>query len=153
MEALRIACNSMKAAEKVLASQGYILRWKVTVESSTGFLRETEDAGQVQKIIPESKTSTVQPQDAVQTSKHKQATEEIQPVTALSLTDAVSYLGMTKAGIYDLIKRNRIPVHGEMGKRWFLTEELDQYLESRKRPATIRNTRPMPVKQAKGARG
>jgi len=148
MEALRIALNSMKAAEKVLASQGYILRWKITVESSTGFLRGIEDTPeeddgqpvlkpeQVQETISESKPSTAQPQEATQTSKHrpKQAAEGIRPVTALCLTDAAAYLGMSIAGVYDRIKSGRIPAHGgKIGNRWFLTEELDQYLESRKR--------------------
>ena len=76
-----------------------------------------------------------QPQEEAQpaTQKLEETVEELRPVTALDARAAASYLGMSDAGLYDRIKCGRIPVHGKPGNRWFLTKELDQYLESRKR--------------------
>jgi len=149
MEALRIALNSMKAAEKILASQGYILRWQVTIETDRG-LKETGDTPA--EIAGQTGLNPEQPQKPAEQRSEK-AEENGRPVTALCTTDAVHYLGITIAGLYDRIKSGRIPAHGKPGNRWFLTEELDQYLESRKRPAVIRSLRQGPDKKAKGARG
>jgi predicted DNA-binding transcriptional regulator AlpA len=75
-----------------------------------------------------------QPQEEAQPAEQKpeDTVEEVRPVTALDTTLAADYLGMSYNGLYDLVKRKRIPAHGKVGARWFLTEELDQYLESKK---------------------
>jgi len=68
--------------------------------------------------------------------KPEEAVEEEQPVTALDFTGAAAYLGISTPGVYDLVNRKRIPVHGKMGKRWFKVEELEQYrLQREKRKA------------------
>jgi predicted DNA-binding transcriptional regulator AlpA len=138
MEELKTAIGAMKQAEEALAKQGFILRWKVRVKANQGFFRNMVSRLIADAPVPTKKTTektvrvrTTVPEQAAQAQVPEApegATEEIdevQPVTALNLKNAASYLGITTAGLYDLIKRGRIPAHGKMGGRWFLTEELD----------------------------
>jgi excisionase family DNA binding protein len=73
--------------------------------------------------------------DAAPTSTQETipVSDEVRPVTAFDIKAAAEYLGISYAGVYDLIKRGRLPAHGEVGKRWLKIEELDQYIASRKK--------------------
>ena len=85
---------------------------------------KTQDQKPAEQTKEEAQPAELKPEETV---------EEIQPVTALDAKAAASYLGMSDAGLYDRVKRSRIPIHGKPGNRWFLVEKLDRYLESRKR--------------------
>ena len=154
MEELKAAINAMKTAEAELAKRGYRLRWKVRVKVDRGYLRKMVDdltKGILAPVLEPEHTREPQPEKAAEKPQDtvipdppqveaqpaeeipEGAAEEIRPVTALDSREAASYLGMSDAGLYDRVKCGRIPVHGKPGYRWFLTEELDRYLESRKR--------------------
>jgi predicted DNA-binding transcriptional regulator AlpA len=154
MEELKAAIGAMITAEAELAKRGYRLRWKVRVKVDRGYLRKMVDdltKGILAPVLePEHlgnlnrKNTAEEPQDIVipdppqveaqpAEQKPEGAVEEIRPVTALDSREAASYLGMSDAGLYDRMKCGRIPVHGKPGNRWFLIEELNRYLESRKR--------------------
>jgi len=149
MEELKTAIGAMKQAEEALAKQGFVLRWKVRVKANQGFFRDMVNRLIADTAIPAVKTGTKAvrfpkelktPQalpeqittaaDASENTEPKE--DELQPITAFNTKDAASYLGITVAGIYDLVKRGRIPAHGKIGKRWFKAEELDQYHAGKK---------------------
>ena len=145
MEELKLAINAMKQAEESLAMQGFTLRWKVRVKANQGFFQEmiknlmafpvtsARKPVLLRKTCKKTKSLTKpeQPKEEAQPAAQKpeEMVEEEQPVTALTIGGAAAYLGISTAGVYDLIKRGRIQTHGKMGSRWFKTEELDYYLE------------------------
>jgi len=65
--------------------------------------------------------------------KPNDSQEEERPVTALDISGAATYLGVSVAAIYDLAKRGRITAHGKMGDRWYKIEDLDRYSAEREK--------------------
>ena len=160
MEELKTAVSAMKQAEEALARQGFTLKWNIRIKTNRRFLRNTAerilaDAMKAEPLsckkaaVKKAQPETESPADADQSEQvpersqgADQATEQSQsneaedaqaPISSLDITSAAEYLGITVPGVYDLIKRGRIPAHGKLGKRWFLPEELDKYREEREK--------------------
>jgi len=87
-------------------------------------------------LLPEQAADT--PETPQETAQNTETVDEEQPVTALDSQSAASYLEISLAGVYDLVKRGRIPAHGKPGKRWFLTEELDKYRQEREKRHAVK---------------
>jgi len=81
------------------------------------------------KAAPEQATPASAPEAEEQNPEA--VVDEAMPTTAFDTSTAASYLGISTAGVFDLVKRGRLPIHGQRGKRWFRVEDLDQYIESR----------------------
>jgi excisionase family DNA binding protein len=152
----------MKQAEEALAKRGFILRWKVRVKTNSGFFGDMVSRLIAGDAVPAAKAiekqcgpkkrlqKTGKPNDAEPETLEaapeqaavqgpEEGADEPQPVTALNMRDAASYLGISTAGIYDLVKRGRLPAHGKIGARWFKTEELDRYRQDRKKRSRNKN--------------
>ncbi|MDR0472363.1 MAG: helix-turn-helix domain-containing protein [Treponema sp.] len=167
MEELKTVIKALKQAEKALDREGFILRWKVRVRADQGFFREMVRNLIAHTTVPAAETTTkaapkkAKARDArpkaldVASGQATQArapetpqaaaqveavADEEEPVTALNIKLAANYLGVSVPGVYDLIKRGKIPAHGKVGARWFLTEELDRHIQARaKRLADKKN--------------
>jgi excisionase family DNA binding protein len=83
------------------------------------------------EAVPEQEHAAGEPKTAAQNPE--EGADEAEPVEALNIKNAASYLGISVPGVYDLLKRGRITAHGKLGSRWFLAEELDQYLREREK--------------------
>jgi excisionase family DNA binding protein len=94
----------------------------------TKYARPETPKAVLEQTAPEQATETPQ---AAQSPEEE--IDELQPITALDIQSAAAYLGISMAGVYDLIKRGRIRAHGKSGARWFKTEELDQYRQEREK--------------------
>lgn len=165
MEELRTAINAMKSAEQALAKQGFILRWNFKIRPNRGFLRDAINRLIADSSIPQ-KTSVIRtapikperPRKVVSESKKTEQpipepcpetiqelapdTDEVRPVTAFDIKAAAEYLGISYAGVFDLVKRGRLPAHGKKGTRWFKVDDLDKYLASRKKTQAISRVYP-----------
>ena len=140
MEELKTAIGAMKQAEEALAKQGFILRWKVRVKANRGFFRNMVSRLIADTAAPatEIKEIPVRVPETPQAMAQEEV-DEAQPVTSLDTQSAASYLGISVAGVYDLIKRGRISAHGKPGARWFLVEELDRYRHEREKRRQDKN--------------